>query len=140
MTDAALNPSHAADDHHHADQHGDEHAGDMHVHAVSLNLLFTIFGLLIFLTAVTVGVTAFDFGYATNLLVAMAVAVVKAVLVGLYFMHLRWDTPFHALALIISLVFVGLFIVFCMFDAGDYQGLIESGSYRNVPGQVAPTE
>jgi len=74
-----------------------------------------------------------DLGYETNLVVAMAVAVVKAVLVGMYFMHLRWDKPFHTAVLVGSIGFVALFIIFVLFDAGRYQDAIIKGSAQDAP-------
>ncbi|MEE9405561.1 MAG: cytochrome C oxidase subunit IV family protein, partial [Algisphaera sp.] len=78
------------------------HGHDEHTpHAVPLGFLAAIFGLLMFLTLVTVGVTSFDFGYQVNLMVAMGIALVKAILVGLYFMYLRWDAPINGFILIV---------------------------------------
>lgn len=115
---------------HHDDHHDD---GAPHVHAVPMWLLTGIFVALLFLTIATVGVTKFDFGYETNLVVAMAIAVVKAVLVGLYFMHLRWDKPFHAMVLLGSIGFVALFIIFTLFDAGRTQDDIRDASFGSAP-------
>jgi cytochrome c oxidase subunit 4 len=97
----------------------DGHAHGPHV--VSLQLLTFIFVALLILTAITVYITVFDFGYTMNLVVAMAVALVKALLVGLYFMHLRWDAPLNGFILVASLLFVTLFITFSLMDTGAYQ-------------------
>ena len=105
-----------------ADKHHDDHAGhdDHHPHVVPLKLLFTVFAALLALTIVTVAVTYVDLG-AMNIWVALGVAVVKAALVALYFMHLRWDSPFNGIVLIAALVFVALFIIIAMMDAQQYQ-------------------
>jgi len=97
----------------HSDHDHDEH------HGPSLLLLFGIFVTLMFLTFVTVGITVFDFGYRLNLVVALAIAFVKAILVGLYFMHLRWDPPIFAFTLVVSLGFVALFIAFTLLDTNE---------------------
>ncbi|MDH3628785.1 MAG: cytochrome C oxidase subunit IV family protein [Acidobacteriota bacterium] len=89
-------------------------------HVVPLKLLFGILGTLLFLTFVTVAITWFDLG-PFNLIAAMAIAVVKGSLVCLYFMHLRWDRPFNSFVLIISLVFLAVFICFVMLDSFAYQ-------------------
>ena len=101
--------------------HHDEHEH----HGPSSLLLYAVFFLLLILTAVTVGVTAWDFGYNLNLIVAMLIATVKAAVVGLWFMHLRWDPPIFGFVLIASLGFVTLFIVFTLLDTGEYTPNIE---------------
>jgi len=106
----------------------DDHAP----HAVPLPLLAGIFLLLMILTFVTVGVTSFDFGYRMNLIVAMAIALVKAVLVGLYFMHLRWDAPINGFILIASLLFVTLFISFSLMDTGAYDATVQAAALRGA--------
>jgi cytochrome c oxidase subunit 4 len=60
-------------------------------HQVPLRVYFTIFSLLMVLTAVTVGVSFIDLG-AWNSVVAIVIAVVKMLLVVLYFMHVRYST------------------------------------------------
>ena len=47
---------------------------------------------------------------------AVAIAVVKAAIVALIFMHLRWDRPFNLLVLIGSIVFVGIMLAFSAMD------------------------
>jgi cytochrome c oxidase subunit IV len=59
-------------------------------HLVSLRVYFTIFGLLMVLTGVTVGVSFIDLG-AMNTVVAIVIAVIKMLLVVLYFMHVRYS-------------------------------------------------
>ena len=73
------------------------------------------------LTVITVGVTVVDLGSQTNLLVAMAIATIKAGLVVTYFMHLRWDRPFNTLVFLGSLLFVSLFISMTLFDKSEYE-------------------
>ncbi len=99
------------------DTHAD-HAAHEH-HGPSLLLLFGIFLVLMLLTVATVGVTRYDFGYEMNLVVALVIAFVKATLVGIYFMHLRWDPPIFAYVLVASLLFVTLFIIFSLLDTAE---------------------
>ena len=89
-------------------------------HVVPLKILFGVLGTLLFLTFITVAVTWVDLGE-FNLVVAMAIALVKAVLVCLYFMHLRWDRPFNTAILLFAMVLVVLFVVFSLLDSGAYQ-------------------
>lgn len=88
-----------------------------HVHVMPLRVLFGVFAALLVLTVLTVAVTWVDLG-SFNLVIALTVAVVKASLVALYFMHLRYDKPFNALALMSTLLFVALFIGFTLLDTG----------------------
>lgn len=97
--------------------------GSQHTHVghiVPLSVLFTVLGVLLVLTFLTVAVTWADFGR-LNLAIALFIAVVKGSLVLLYFMHLRWDRPFNALVMISALVFVGLFIGLSLMDSAQYQ-------------------
>ena len=99
----------------------DEHANDGHVgHIVPARLTIGVGIALMFLTGVTVWVRAIDLG-SLNLALAMFIATIKASLVLLYFMHLRWDRPFNAVVLIASLAFVSLFVSFALMDRGEYQ-------------------
>ena len=81
-------------------EHGAHDDGAVHAHVSPVLFMVAVFGALIFLTVVTVAVSYVDLGPANNL-VAVGVATLKAALVATFFMHLRWDKPFHAL------VFVG---------------------------------
>lgn len=89
-------------------------------HPVPMSLLLGIFGLLMVLTAATYGAALIDLG-PFNIVLALLIAVVKASLVGLYFMHLRWDSPFNAVILIASLFFVALFIGVAIMDTTQYK-------------------
>ncbi len=74
---------------------------------------------LVVLTVATVAVTYVDLGR-LNIWVAIGIAAFKASLVGLYFMHLRYDSPFNAFILVVALAFVGLFIVGTITDTRAY--------------------
>ena len=88
-------------------------------HVVDLRILLAVFAALMVLTAVTVAISYFDFGV-FNLLVAMGVATVKAALVALYFMHLRYDSRFNAIIFVIGIAFLGLFLMITMIDTIQY--------------------
>ena len=116
----------ARDAQQHDNAHDGAHAhGEHEHHGPSTFLLIVIFAALLLLTWATVGVTVWDFGYQMNLVVAMAIAFVKAALVGIWFMHLRWDPPIFGFTLIASLGFVTLFIIFTLLDTGEYMPNIE---------------
>jgi len=104
---------------HEAKRHG---GGETHPevgHVVGLPILFGVLGALLVLTIATVAATWFDLGR-LNIWIALVIAVVKASLVVLYFMHLRYDKPFNAMILIISLSFVVLFIGLALTDTRSY--------------------
>ena len=114
--------SHAAiseTSHAHGSHGGGDHDGIAHVTPV--RLLLGVWGALMVLTIITVAVTTVDFGPRINLVVAMAIATVKAGLVVTYFMHLRWDRPFNTLVFLGSLLFVSLFISMTLFDKSEYE-------------------
>ncbi|MFY9611855.1 MAG: cytochrome C oxidase subunit IV family protein [Blastocatellia bacterium] len=63
----------------------------MSEHVVSRKTYFIIFIALLVLTAATVLVAYFDLGR-LNVIVALSIAVLKATLVVLYFMHVRYSS------------------------------------------------
>jgi cytochrome c oxidase subunit 4 len=109
-------------DHGH-DAHGHGHGEMGHVSPISQLVL--VFSALIVLTVITVVVSkGFNLGW-LSLAVAMLVATMKGTLVCLYFMHLRYDRPFNAIAFCSGFIFLGLFLFFAMTDSGQYQRDIE---------------
>lgn len=101
----------------------DAHAGDDHHqagHVVPLKILFGVFVSLLVLTYVTVAVTMIDLG-SLNLWIALAIATVKGALVMLYFMHLRYDSPFYSIVFLTAIVFLFLFLGITIMDTIEYQ-------------------
>ncbi len=99
--------------------HDEPGGGDLHPHPVPFVMLAGVFVALLVLTVVTVAATRIDLG-ALNIWVALGIAALKGVLVAEVFMHLRWDRPFHRVALISAVVFVALFIGIAMLDKVTY--------------------
>jgi len=91
-----------------------------HVHVVPPKVLLVVYGALLLLTIITVEVTNFELGN-WNVWVALLVALIKAGVVALYFMHLRWDSPFNAICLIAALFFVCIFIGIAVLDSREYK-------------------
>ena len=91
-----------------------------HVHVVPPKVLLAVYGVLLLLTVITVAVTDFELGN-WNVWVALLVALAKAAVVALYFMHLRWDSPFNAICLIAALFFVCIFIGIAVLDSREYK-------------------
>jgi cytochrome c oxidase subunit 4 len=94
-------------------------------HVVDVRVLLTVFAALIALTALTVGVSYFDFG-PLNLFVALGVATIKAALVALWFMHLRYDGGFNAFVFLVGVAFLGLFLVISLYDSVQYQHNVQT--------------
>lgn len=75
--------------HEHASHgHGGHHDGPGHV--LDRKVYDKVFGALLFLTVITVAASRVDFG-ALNMVVAMLIASVKAGIVALFFMHLKYE-------------------------------------------------
>ena len=106
---------------HHTD-HATHEDGDAHPlvgHLVPISTLVATGTALLVLTAVTVAVRWIDLGE-INIAIALGIAAVKATLVALFFMHLRWDKPFNGFAFIGSVAFVALFMAFALIDSNAY--------------------
>lgn len=112
--------------------HDPGHQGHAHVHVVPLSTMLLTFAALIILTIVTVYASELSLG-AAEIWIAMGIATVKATLVALYFMHLKYDKPFNALLLIFSLVFAALFISLSLVDSRAYQPEIKLYSEQDAP-------
>ncbi|UZP68228.1 cytochrome C oxidase subunit IV family protein [Desulfovibrio mangrovi] len=92
-------------------EHHEEH------HTVTYKLNTIIWGLLLVLTAVTVAAAQFDFGF-LNVVVALSIATVKAGLVILFFMHLKYEKPLFKIIVFITFLLLAIAIGFTFFDIG----------------------
>src|SRR5688572_18885594 len=101
-----------------ADQHDDHHGI---AHTASIKVLLGTGGTLLLLTLVTVAATKVDFGSNINLAIAMFIAVIKATLVVLFFMHLKYDKIFHSVIFLSAILAASLFVGFTLMDTGQYQ-------------------
>jgi cytochrome c oxidase subunit IV len=70
---------------------------------------------LLFLTGITVGAAYIDLG-SGNVVVALIIATIKASLVVLFFMHLRWDKPVYGIVAMAGFLFLGIFLMFSLLD------------------------
>jgi cytochrome c oxidase subunit 4 len=84
-------------------------------HVVSIKVYFAIFAALMVLTAGTVAVAFVDLG-PLNTFVALGVAVTKATLVILFFMHVKYSTKLTWLVVASGFVFLAIMIAFTMSD------------------------
>ena len=109
------------------DPHGAGHHGqhDSHV-IVGPFTLRTVLAILLFFTALTVGLAQLEIWIAgffditlplwLNIVIAMSIATVKAVLVMAYFMQLRYDNPINTILMGFCIFGVLLFIGFTAMD------------------------
>ena len=120
----------------HAHEHDD---GKVHAHVAPALFYWGIFAALIVLTVITVGASYIDFG-AANTVIAVLIATVKAALVATFFMHLAHDKAFNSIILVMSFVFLGIFIFLTNEDISTRNKLDETnGSHRLVrSGELAP--
>ena len=109
---------------HHEPAHADPAAAHAEVgHVVSIRLLFAVWAALVVLTVVTVAVTYIpaELLGPFTLWVALGIAGLKASLVALYFMHLRWDRPLNSVIMAISILVVIMFVGGALTDTAEYQ-------------------
>jgi cytochrome c oxidase subunit 4 len=84
-------------------------------HVTSVKLYVTIFLALLVLTAATVIVANFDLGWANDV-VALTIAVTKALLVMTFFMHLRYSTRLTVLTALAGFFWLGILLVLTLND------------------------
>ena len=115
--------SHAAHGHSHG--HGEQHP--LVGHLVPYSTLFATGGALLVLTVITVAARYIDLGEA-NIYLAIGIAVVKATLVSLFFMHLRWDRPFNLMVLVGSMLFVSAILGYVEVRVDNGDGFIPANA------------
>ncbi|MCZ0933365.1 MAG: cytochrome C oxidase subunit IV family protein [Oligoflexia bacterium] len=84
-------------------------------HSISFKIYLTVLVILLILTVITVGVAQVDFGM-FNAFFAMLIATVKAGLVLMYFMHLKYDEKLYWLIFGSAVFFVVLLYFFSELD------------------------
>ena len=89
-----------------------EHNGH---HVTSVGLYVGIFFALMILTAATVIVANFDLGWANDV-IALTIAVTKALLVLWFFMHLRYSTRMTMLTALAGFFWLGILIALTLND------------------------
>ena len=86
-----------------------------HRHIVGYGQLAVVLVLLLVLTGVTVAVSYIDLGF-LNVPVALTIATLKAALVLLFFMHLRYEGPIIRYSFITTVMFLAIMIGFTFWD------------------------
>jgi cytochrome c oxidase subunit 4 len=97
--------------------------------------LVAVLGALLFFTVLTVACSRTEVWIAhkfdveipqlVNVLIALSIAVVKSVLVGMFFMQLKYDNPLHSILMLFCMFAVVLFLFFAMTDLGT-RGVVYS--------------
>jgi cytochrome c oxidase subunit 4 len=85
-------------------------------HILPKRIYYTIFAILMFCTYLTVQIAFFDLG-ALNVVAALAIAVFKATLVVLFFMHVKYSTRLTWAVIAGSIFWLGILLALTM---GDY--------------------
>lgn len=128
-----------SDSHQHDSHHEHPNDGLVHAHVHPMSLYFKVFGALIFLTVLTFALALVHLG-PWNFFVAVLIAMMKAALVALFFMHLKEDARFNGILFVGSLVFMGVFFVYTMNDTNHRGEWDEAYGTKVLPstGEVAP--
>jgi cytochrome c oxidase subunit 4 len=88
-----------------------------HPHTVSLRTYFGVFIVLIVLTLVTYNAAYMDFGsHELNVIVALGIAVTKATLVILFFMHVKYGRRLTQIFVASGFIWLGLLIIGVLHD------------------------
>jgi len=88
----------------------------MSEHVVSRKIYFLIFGALIVLTGVTVWVANFNLPGPLNAIVALSIAILKATLVVLYFMHVRYSSKLTWVFVAAGIIWLIILFAFTLSD------------------------
>jgi cytochrome c oxidase subunit 4 len=89
-------------------------------HALPPRVLLSTFAALVALTVVTVVTSRMDLG-PMNVVVALGIAALKASLVAMFFMHLRYEHRFQTVIFLGAAFCAVVFIGFVVFDTTQYQ-------------------
>ena len=89
----------------------------MSQHIVPTRVYYTIFAILMLCTGLTVAIAYVDLWGPLNIVAALTIAVFKATLVVLFFMHVKYGTRLTWAVVIGSVFWLGLLLALTM---GDY--------------------
>ena len=99
----------------------------MQEHADSIKTYTLVFVSLLLLTGATTVVATIDLG-AFNVVMALLIAVVKMMLVALFFMHLRHSGKVTQLAMAATVLWLGIMVAFTFAD-------VATRGWMGVPGR-----
>ena len=112
-----------------------------HTHAVGTYTL-VLLGLLA-LTVITVAAAGINFGSSSgNVVIALVIATVKASLVAMFFMHLRYDKPVNVVIFLSGVLLLALFLILSLVDQQTrvtvFAGNSKAPAGGLVKGQIPP--
>jgi cytochrome c oxidase subunit 4 len=84
-------------------------------HVVPVRIYLAVFASLLVLTGTTVGVAFIDLGIFNNF-VALGIAGLKATLVILFFMHVKYSSKLTAMVIISGVLWLGIFVGLTLVD------------------------
>jgi cytochrome c oxidase subunit 4 len=84
-------------------------------HHVPSKVYFAVWIALLVLTVITVAVSYVDMKNVT-VLTAMIIASAKAMLVLLYFMHIRFERPLYSVMIAAAMIIYGIFVALTFLD------------------------
>jgi cytochrome c oxidase subunit 4 len=87
----------------------------MAAHIVPKKTYYIIFGTLLMLTYATVQISVFDLG-PLNTVAALAIAGLKATLVVLFFMHVKYGSRLTKLAVLAGIYWLGILLALTLSD------------------------
>jgi cytochrome c oxidase subunit 4 len=101
---------------------------------------YKIFGALMVLTIVTVGVSYLHLPHTEAVIVALAIATLKASLVAMFFMHLKGEKPMVFWPLGLTAVLFAALFAFLLWTEGDHLfGTQFSDAFGSAP-KAAPAQ
>jgi cytochrome c oxidase subunit IV len=104
----------------------------MSAHVVPIRTYLLVFASLMVLTFVTVAASRFDFG-AGNTIVAMGIAILKATLVILFFMHVKYSSR------LVQLLVAAAFLWLALLISGALSDYVSRGRVNHAPEERSPT-
>jgi cytochrome c oxidase subunit 4 len=99
----------------HTHEHGHDHGAGHADHIVPKKIYVAVFVALIVLTWVTTGVSTLDLGR-LNIYVALSIAIFKASLVLLFFMHVKYGTRLTKMIVLSGIYWLILLLFIAMSD------------------------
>src|SRR5262245_9687051 len=84
-------------------------------HIVPTKIYYAIFGILMLCTGLTVWIAFYDLG-PLNTIAALTIAVFKATLVVLFFMHVKYSTKLTSVVVIGSVFWLGILLALTLAD------------------------
>ncbi len=106
--------------------HANKNLSPAVAHVVSIPTLIVVWVILCAGAVLNLLVNSVDLG-GSNVLVSLVIASCMATIAALYFMHLRYDNLFNMVIMVLSFIFVTLFIAWSSVDVTNYRQQLNTG-------------